>query len=220
MAKKVCYSIILIIIIAGMLIWSIPLSLFAPKKNAETIEAFKNDMIENKKILMVISLKDFRDEEYFIPKEILEDSGFTVETTSLQKGIALGVAGNEVNIDMPIEEIQITEYEAIVFCGGSGMAEQLDNKALQNLALDFNKNNKLVTAICIAPIILAKAGLLKEKEATVWSSGLNKEYINLLQESGAIYKNESVVVSKQIITANGPEAAKEFGEKIAQVLHN
>ena len=224
MAKKVCYSLVLIIVIISMLFWSIPLSLFAPKKDIGNIKPSKDDlfqsMTKNKKILMVVSFRNFQDEEYFIPKEILENLGFKIETASLQKGIALGIAGNAVDIDLAIEEVKIKEYEAIVFCGGSGMAEQLDNKTLQSLVLNFNKENKLIAAICVAPALLAKAGILQDKDATVWSSDFNQDYINLLQESGAIYKDQSVVVSEKIITANGPDAAEEFGQTIAQVLNN
>ncbi len=211
----------------GLLMWSLPLTLIAPKKNSENLldeESFKKNLLETmeekKKILMVVSFDDFRDEEYFIPKEIFEQAGFEVETTSLQKGIAKGILGGEAVIDLIVEDVQVIKYEAVVFCGGSGMAEKLDNEMFQSLAKDFNKENKLITAICVAPALLAKAGILKDKEATVWSSALNKDYIEILKEKGAIYKDESVVISGQVVTANGPEAAKKFGETIIRLLKN
>lgn len=211
----------------GLLMWSLPLTLIAPKKNSENLldeESFKKNLLETmeekKKILMVVSFDNFRDEEYFIPKEIFEQAGFEVETTSLQKGIAKGVLGGEAVVDLIVEDVQVVKYEAVVFCGGSGMAEKLDNKMFQNLAKDFRKENKLITAICVAPALLAKAGILKDKEATVWSSALNKDYIEILKEKGVIYKDESVVISGQVVTANGPEAAKKFGETIIRLLKN
>ncbi|MDD3487854.1 MAG: DJ-1/PfpI family protein [Candidatus Pacebacteria bacterium] len=211
----------------GLLMWSLPLTLIAPKKNSENLldeESFKKNLLETmeekKKILMVVSFDDFRDEEYFIPKEIFEQAGFEVETTSLQKGIAKGILGGEAVIDLIVEDVQVIKYEAVVFCGGSGMAEKLDNEVFQNLAKDFNKENKLITAICVAPALLAKAGILKDKEATVWSSALNKDYIEILKEKGTTYKDESVVISGQVVTANGPEAAKKFGETIIRLLKN
>lgn len=211
----------------GLLMWSLPLTLIAPKKNSENLldeESFKKNLLETmeekKKILMVVSFDDFRDEEYFIPKEIFEQAGFEVETTSLQKGIAKGILGGEAVVDLIVEDVQVIKYEAVVFCGGSGMAEKLDNEMFQNLAKNFNKENKLITAICAAPALLAKAGILKDKEATVWSSALNKDYIEILKEKGVIYKDESVVISGQVVTANGPEAAKKFGETIIRLLKN
>ncbi len=211
----------------GLLMWSLPLTLIAPKKNSENLldeESFKKNLLETmeekKKILMVVSFDDFRDEEYFIPKEIFEQAGFEVETTSLQKGIAKGILGGEAVVDLIVEDVQVIKYEAVVFCGGSGMAEKLDNEMFQNLAKNFNKENKLITAICVAPALLAKAGILKDKEATVWSSALNKDYIEILKEKGVIYKDESVVISGQVVTANGPEAAKKFGETIIRLLKN
>jgi protease I len=227
MIRKSYYPLILIFVIMGLLMWSLPLTLIAPKKNSENLldeESFKKNLLETmeekKKILMVVSFDDFRDEEYFIPKEIFEQAGFEVETTSLQKGIAKGILGGEAVIDLIVEDVQVIKYEAVVFCGGSGMAEKLDNEVFQNLAKDFNKENKLITAICVAPALLAKAGILKDKEATVWSSALNKDYIEILKEKGTTYKDESVVISGQVVTANGPEAAKKFGETIIRLLKN
>jgi protease I len=227
MIRKSYYPLILIFVIMGLLMWSLPLTLIAPKKNSENLldeESFKKNLLETmeekKKILMVVSFDDFRDEEYFIPKEIFEQAGFEVETTSLQKGIAKGILGGEAVIDLIVEDVQVIKYEAVVFCGGSGMAEKLDNEVFQNLAIDFNKENKLITAICVAPALLAKAGILKDKEATVWSSALNKDYIEILKEKGTTYKDESVVISGQVVTANGPEAAKKFGETIIRLLKN
>ena len=81
------------------------------------------------------------------------------------------------------------------------------------------KQNKVLAAICISPIILTKAGVLKGKKATVWSSPLDKSWIKVLQESGqAIYQEEDVVVDGKIITANGPAAAGRFGQAIVEVL--
>ena len=47
----------------------------------------------NKKILMIIALRNFRNEEYFIPKEILEKAGMEVVAASTQRGIAVGSQG-------------------------------------------------------------------------------------------------------------------------------
>jgi len=174
--------------------------------------------LANKKILMVVAFKNFRDEEYFIPNETFEKNGYQVITSSDQKGEAVGSAGGTTEVDLLVQEVNPIDYAAVVFCGGPGMVNNLDNKNFQNLALEFQKQDKLVSAICIAPALLAKAGLLVNKKATVWSSSLDKSAIKILKDNGAIYEDKSVVIDGKIITANGPEAAKEFGEKIMEVL--
>lgn len=225
MEKKVVYLVILILVTAGLVFWSVPLTLFAPQKAPTTLPTTApdtNNKLTNitmeKKVLMIVAFKDFRDEEYFIPKEVLEKAGFFIDTTSTQKGMARGTDGGQAVVHVGLDEINLQNYEAIVFCGGPGIAKELDNSDFHKLAKDFYQVGKPVAAICVAPALLAKAGILKDKKATVWSSALDKSLIKILENNGAIYQESPVVVDKTIITANGPAAAEEFGEKIVEAL--
>ena len=170
-----------------------------------------------KKIIFIIPQKDFRDEEYFISKEVLESNGIKVVTASNERKIALGADGGEVPVDIEIKDIKIEDYEGLIFIGGPGSLTYLNNQQSHNLAIEAFKQGKIVGAICISPIILSEAGLLNGKKATVWSDSLNKEPIRLLQESGAEYLKEDIVVDGKIITANGPDSAKEFGQAIYEL---
>ncbi len=170
------------------------------------------------KVVIIIAHRNFRDEEYFIPKEILERAGAEVKTASNQMGRALGADGGEVKIDLLISKINIADFDVVVFIGGPGCLENLDNENSYKVAEETVSQNKVLASICISPIILAKAGVLAGKKATVWSSPMDKSPIKILGENGAIYQDELVVVDGKIITGNGPGAAKEFGEKIVEVL--
>jgi len=226
--KNLLFAIILGFSLLGMILWNIPLGVFAPKSSTPSsvpISSFSNTIITQpsktmkNKILMVVAFKNFKDEEYFVTKETLEKAGYFIDTTSSQKGVAVGTEGGDAVIILLPNEISPRDYEGIVFVGGPGMAKELDNKNFQNLAHEFVENNKVVAAICVAPALLAKANLLKGIKATVWSSSLDKSFVKILQEYGALYENKSVVQDGKIITANGPEAAKEFGENIVEVLN-
>ncbi len=227
MKNRFIYSAVLIIVGLGLVLWGVPLTLFAPQKvpsTTSTTQPNVHDELTNitmeKKILMVVALKDFQDEEYFIPKEILEKAGFFIDTTGTEKGIAVGSQGGQVVIHVELDEINLENYKAVVFCGGSGMANELDNQKFHKLAKDFYENNKIVAAICVAPVFLAKAGILEDKKATVWSSALDKSLVKDLEENGAIYEDSPVVIDNKIITANGPDAAEEFGKAIKELLSN
>jgi protease I len=174
----------------------------------------------NNKIAIIIAFKDFRDEEYFNTNDILEKNGFKTKTFSNEKGIAIGRFGGEAMVNDLIENINIDEFNAIIFIGGSGAKQFLDNEASYDvIKKSFNKNI-IIGAICIAPIILAKAGILKNKKATVWSSNMDKSAIKIIEENGGLYEEKKVVSDKNIITGQNHEASELFALKIIEALTN
>ncbi len=180
------------------------------------VENIQNQI--NKKIVMVIAFKNFRDEEYFEPKEVFERLGIGLRTASNIEGTAIGVDGGEANVDFLVSEVKSQDFDAIVFVGGPGCLDSLDNEVSYKLVRKSFAQNKILAAICIAPVILARAGVLNGKKATVWSSPLDRSPVKILKENGAIYIDKGVVVDGKIITGNGPAVAKEFAEKIIEVL--
>lgn len=174
--------------------------------------------LAGKKIAMVIAFRDFRDIEYFIPRDTLIGAGAQVVNISSQKGIAIGADGGEVQVSLTPEEFKVGDFDATVFIGGSGMAKNLDSEGFQKMAQETAKAGKVLGAICIAPALLAKAGVLEGKKATVWSSPLDKSAVKILKEEGATYVIEDVVVDGKLVTASGPSAAKEFGEIVVKLL--
>jgi protease I len=89
----------------------------------------------------------------------------------------------------------------------------LDDPIANKIIREFNESGKIVAAICFAPLILAHAGILNGKKATMWSGGKDD-----LEAHSAVYMGGAVEVDDNIITGSGPSAAKEFGEKIVEVL--
>lgn len=167
---------------------------------------------------MLVAFRNFRDVEYFVPKEVLEGVGVEVKTASNKTGLAIGAEGGDVVVDFVVQDLKPSEFDAIVFVGGPGCLESLDNEDSYRVAKEAISNNKVLAAICVSPVILAKAGVLKGKRATVWSSPMDKGPIKILEEQGAIYLPRPVVSDGKIVTGNGPDAAKEFGEKIIELL--
>ena len=177
-----------------------------------------NQNISGKKIVIILAFRDFRDVEYFVPKEILETAGAEIKTASTKMRKALGADGGEVKVDLLISEINISSFDAVVFIGGPGCLENLDNENSYRIARETVSQNKVLASICISPTILAKAGVLKGKRATIWSSPMQRGPVRILEENGAIYQDEDVVVDGKIITGNGPGAAEEFGKTIVEAL--
>lgn len=173
------------------------------------------------KVLFVIAHEGFRDEEYYIPREVLTAAGHTIVTASNGEAgaVATGSHGGEARIDIDVALAEVAAFDAVVFAGGPGAIENLDNEKSYRLIRETVFAGKLLGAICIAPTILAKAGVFKEKKATVWSSPSDRDPIVILENNGAKYIDASVVEDGAIITANSPKAAQAFGEVLAARLH-
>jgi protease I len=166
-----------------------------------------------KKIVMVIAAGDFRDEEYFEPKAVFEKNGYSVATASTVLDVVSGVKGGAVKPDILLKDVKPSNFDAIVFVGGSGAEQYWDDPVAHALAKDFLKGVKITSAICIGPVILARAGVLRNKKATVFESESGQ-----LADYGSQYTGKDVESDGLIITAAGPFAAKEFGEKIVAAL--
>jgi len=166
-----------------------------------------------KKVAMFIAFSGFRDEEYAEPKKILEENGIKVDTISTQKGKATGKIKITADVDETIDRINPDDYDLIALVGGPGALKELDNKKIHRILSDFHYKGKPIAAICISPVILAHAGLLRNKKATVWIDGKDE-----LIKNGANYTGAIVEMDSNIITASGPAAAQRFAIEIIKAL--
>ena len=169
--------------------------------------------IEGKRVIVVVAPANFRDPEYFVPKQILEDAGAQVLTASTQMGPIVGIEGRSTNVDMLVKDVVATSFDACLYVGGSGASVYFDDQAAQMIPTVMNNQGKLISAICIAPTTFARAGLLRGKKATAFPSAQAD-----LVSNGALYTGRAVEQDGNIITANGPEASKAFGETIVRAL--
>ena len=166
-----------------------------------------------KKAVMVIAQDNFRDEELFEPKDILEKAGIDVKIASSGLKSAKGMLGGTAEPEVLLKDISAKDYDAVIFVGGAGASVYWDDPVAHRLITEAYNSDKIVGAICIAPVTLAKAGILKGKKATVWKSESGQ-----LEALGAVYTGVNCQKDGRIITAAGPFAAKEFGEELVKAL--
>lgn len=165
------------------------------------------------RVLMVIAPTVFRDEEYTHPKAVLEARGAEVVTASRTPGVCQGKLGMTAKATLAIADADATDYDAVVFVGGGGAEVFFDDPDAHRLARRTLESDRVLGAICIAPSILARAGLLHGVRATAFAS----QHDDLVAH-GAIWTGEPVEVAGAIVTANGPDAARSFGMEIADTL--
>lgn len=168
-----------------------------------------------KRALIVVAQQGYQDHELEGTARGLADAGFELMLCSKEEGPCHGKLGTSLDATVAMRDADTSDFDCIAFIGGPGARDLKDDEDALELAQRFSLRGKPIGAICIAPTLLAAAGLLRGKKATVWNQdGLQKAY---LMSQGATFVDLSVVVDGSVVTANGPEAAEQFGKTFAQV---
>jgi protease I len=163
-------------------------------------------------IVMVIAQREFTEEEYFEPRAVFEKARIKTITCSTSTRTAVGSDGAKIKPDVSTADLKLDGFDAIVLVGGRGAASDLlKDQPLRKILVAAAARKKVIAAICIAPMVLAQAGLLRSIPATCYP---DSRTINFLKRNGALYADRTVVVSGRIVTANGPEAAGEFARSV------
>ena len=166
-------------------------------------------------VLMVVAHDGFRDEEYEVPRSVLEENGVKVRVASSDTTSARGMMGLQVKPDLLLSEAGIEDFDCLLFVGGAGAKAYWDDEVAHSLARAAVDSGKVVGAICIAPVILARAGLLRGKKATVFKA---RETVEAFKKGGVVYTGDEVTLSGRIDTGRDPKAANKFAGKILDLL--
>jgi protease I len=171
-------------------------------------------------VLIVVAFKDFQDKELIVCKRILEEQKKKVIVASKFLGMASGMLGNKIMVDVILPQVKIENYDALIFIGGQGAVDYIDDHICHQIIQTAFNRKKVIAAICIAPAILAQAGILQNKKATVWASELNRKMLKIFKKQKVDYQEQDVVVDKEnrIVTANGPAAVEQFTQAILELL--
>ena len=107
----------------------------------------------------------------------------------------------------------VKEYDMVVLPGGLPGATNLrDDDRVIKLLKEMNEAGKFVCAMCAAPIVLGKAGVLEGKNFTAYVG-----YEEKIETTGS-FKEDSVVVDGNLVTSRGPATAYAFAYKLVDVL--
>ncbi len=172
-------------------------------------------------VAFVIAPKNFRDEEFYIPFKYFKEHGWCCNVFSISRECR-GMLGLLVKGVLPLETLKerIDEFDLVYFAGGSGILKIYNDKAYVNIAKLAYQKGKNIAAICLAPMILAEAGVIVGKKATVFAC---KDSLSLLEDKQVEYVGEKIVFfttqkGAKVFTAPGPKYAKEFAQFILREL--
>jgi protease I len=169
--------------------------------------------LKGKKVVLIAAHRNYRDEELEKPRKILEKAKADVRIASSRKGKITGMLKGTAEAQLEVKDLDVGDFDALIFVGGSGAREFWEDEKCHALAKKALEGRKVLGAICIAPVTLARAGVLKDRKATVY-----KGFEDDLKKGGARVVKEDVVTDGMIVTANGPDAAEKFGRKVTELL--
>ncbi len=155
----------------------------------------------------------FEEIEAFTAIDTLRRAALDVVMVSVTGGeIVVGAHDISVLCDSLFENCDFVDADILLLPGGMPGAATLDKHAgLRKLLLSFAAKDKPIAAICAAPMVLGKLGLLKGKKATCYPSF--EQYLE-----GAECVDELVVRDGNIITSMGPGGAMKFALAIVELL--
>lgn len=160
---------------------------------------------------LVLMAEGFEEIELTTIADVLRRGGVTVTIAGLKDGIITGSRGIKMQADAPLDGIREI-YDMIILPGGSpGYINLGNDMRVIEMVKRYNSGGKIVAAICAAPSILSKAGIIAGRKATIFR-GMES------QLKSAKYVDEPVVEDGNILTSQGPGTAMEFALVLLQRL--
>lgn len=163
---------------------------------------------------LLLLANHFEDSEALVTYDILRRSGIEVVLTSVE-GTKELVTQNQIQLlaDALIEEVSLDEFDFLVIPGGKAVFEKLDHlEIVDKVIMYFYDNKKWIAAICAAPHLLGKLGILEDKNYVCFPN-CNDRIIG-----GTLLKEEKVVVENRIITGRAMAVTVDFALAIVETL--
>ena len=165
--------------------------------------------------VFIFLAEGFEEVEALAVADVLIRAGSDVKLISISDNLLVkGAHCIEVKAKYLLENIVNEEFDLLFLPGGMPGTRNLgDSEKLKELIIKADKEGKLISAICAAPSVLGKLGLLKNRKATCYP-GFEKDLI------GAELLSEKVVKDGHIITSRGMGTAIDLGLKLTEIMYD
>ena len=156
----------------------------------------------------------FEEIEALTPLDILRRAGIEIKTVGINGKYAKGSHGIVVECDITAEDADMSELDMVILPGGMPGSTNLDASPFTDKAIKaVLDNGGRLAAICAAPLIFGRRGLLKGRKATCFP-GFEEEL------SGAIVTGEDFVTDGNITTGKGMEYSLPFAKELVRLASN
>jgi len=182
------------------------------------------------RMLMMLN-EGFWAPEYYLPRQLFDEAGFTVTLAARHPGLIYPDPRNPedpVNVDISFAEVQVNDYDAIMFTGGNGAwTDYFPNDRVHQILKDFLTAQKPTGLLCASTGLLGVAfnyngqnqPLAKARHVTGYYrvEGLLRELGQVNYDAGDP-QLPYVVVDGNLITGRDPMSAQLFGETLVRIL--
>ena len=150
------------------------------------------------------------------PRKALEEAGAETHLVSLKPGTIKAFnhfdPADEQKVDKTIEEVDASDYDALLIPGGVGNPDQLrGDENVVRFVQEFFAAGKPVAAICHAPWVLVEAGVVRDRKLTSWPT-LQTD----IRNAGGNWVDEQVVVDQGLVTSRKPDDIPAFVDKMIE----
>ena len=161
--------------------------------------------------------KGFEEAEALVTADVVRRGDLPVALAGIGGSAVTGSHNITVQADLPVEEVALESGDMVVLPGGMGGVAFIEGSeaAMALIRQAASSDDYWLAAICAAPTLLARAGLLPEGARCVCYPGMERE----LSAAGAAPEmDRSVVVEGSLVTGRGPGSAFDFGLTLVKVL--
>lgn len=163
-------------------------------------------------MVFVFLAEGFEEIEALAVVDVLRRAGQQVRTVGVGAMTVTGAHGIPVVCDMDAEDVIPEQISMLVLPGGMPGTRNLDACAKVHDCIDFAAaNNRWIAAICAAPSVLGRKGLLRGRRAVCFPGFED-------QLEGALLSQDSVCVDGHYVTARGMGVAVDFALELAALL--
>ena len=166
----------------------------------------------------ILAAEGFEQSELTEPRKALQDAGAETRVVSPAKGEVQGWKhfdkGERIKVDVPLEQADASDYDALLLPGGVANPDQLRTlpKAVQFVRAFF-ETGKPVAAICHGPWTLIDAGVVRGRTLTSWPS-LKTDLVN----AGAKWVDQEVVTDRGLVSSRKPDDIPAFSRKLIEEI--
>ena len=150
------------------------------------------------------------------PRKALDEAGATTELISIEPGEIQGFnhfdPADKFEVDKTVEEVDASEYDALMIPGGVGNPDQLRaDENVVSFVRDFFDSGKPIAAICHGPWVLVEAGIVRGRKVTSWPSIQTD-----IRNADGDWVDQEVVVDQGLVTSRKPDDIPAFNKKMIE----